>query len=89
MINKYLAMGLGALIAIAPVRRCRSIRPMAARRRRSMHNTHKTSMSKHHAQSKAITCTKRRPLPLKLPRADLMKLAPFGGRERDAKGAVS
>jgi len=51
MINKYIAMGLGALIAIAPV--VASVDAAhAATTKTSMHKTHKTHKAKSHKMSK-------------------------------------
>jgi hypothetical protein len=79
MIKKYVAMGLGALIAVAPVAAMATT--STAKTHTAMHKTHKT-----HKTHETHTA-KKKPAPAEAPKSWLMTLAPFGGREQDAKGA--
>jgi hypothetical protein len=65
MINKYLAMGLGALIAIAPV--VASVdAAQAATAKTSTHKTHKT---KTHKTSKSHHTAKKKTAPAEAPKS--------------------
>ena len=65
MINKYLAMGLGALIAVAPV--VASVdEAQAATAKTSTHKTHKT---KTHKASKSHHTAKKKTAPAEAPKS--------------------
>ncbi len=56
MINKYLAMGLGALIAVAPVAAmAETSMPKTHMSSHKMHKTHKMSSKSHKKMSKKMT----------------------------------
>jgi|HubBroStandDraft_6_1064221.scaffolds.fasta_scaffold2455831_1 hypothetical protein len=60
MINKYVAMGLGALIAIAPVAASVDV-AQAATAKTSSHKAHKTSHKSHKSTSHKHTAKKAAP----------------------------
>jgi hypothetical protein len=73
MINKYLAMGLGALIAIAPVAALAQADTTMAKPAHTgshkSHMRHKASMSKHHARSSAHHMHKKKTAPAEAPKS--------------------
>jgi hypothetical protein len=65
MINKYLAMGLGALMAVAPVVASVDM-AQAATAKMSSHKTHKT---KSHKTSKSHKMSKKKMAPAEAPKS--------------------